>query len=943
MSTHYDPFEVGGVLLQEMEKAGFISSSRVKIFEAQMLAESIREDHALDLLFEDEIHSTENTPTRYVFTGTSSPITITWDAFKKVYTDYDTYPTAADVMQGLGVPLSHFKKGTTLGRTLARFREHFEATNPEARAMNMPFTNNRREAYAQVNKMKDDLPEADARNVHAGRKGKKTPSSSVLNMLNEKSIVPGELYNDVSRIPKKHWSFWAKMWNRKKTSLPEPKQIFGRHWSKTFILGFQFDKRLVIEIWYNSATSDFSVYDQNAVPLARPADSMSEAIRFFVSYLLRNSDEDEEVFKGNTNQLARSYMASIRGPAERDAIEAQRQADLAAKEAQKLNKKEQSKNFQPGQTVQDRQGQVDYEQEKRERQQAEAEKKQAAARVSNHKPWEDEDLEKLRGISKQAAANAAPTADQIRADQKNKAVEQEKERIQAQTQAQKDAEQILRQQRIEKQRAAAERIDIEEIENQREEARKKKERDEAARLAKNRRDSSIKKQKRADSQTAIDIKKKTGHFVTAADVNRAREALGNKKATAEALEQWLVREKKKAAAMKKRADAKKGPVGQAVDVARENEIEKKEKQLDRIKRELTALQQNVKNLEKKAGEQLELNLNENLQWEELRQRNPMVPQHDFFDPAAVREAANQNSKSRELLIYMPIKMFLDLAAVERIDEDKQRNVDELVASGTRFDSIPFLMIGRAENGVAKVRGHEGRHRARALAKIGITVMPAKLISDNIRWGSQDGRNKHDFIQDWPTVLVGESGGRYPFPIERDERLTEAFSNEERFNMEHGGNALINAERGINNDVRGVRRMAEVTTAMQVGDLDNVVADMITIYDESRVDRKSKRTWSEFRRGRDEKIEVPVQMGSSERYQLSSNYRADFVLGLSLRGEVNVEIWYITEDRGGPNPGNGRNLISSFYVYDVTAQKLLRANLPYYRNAMAVAFAKLGAT
>lgn len=73
------------------------------------------------------------------------------------------------------------------------------------------------------------------------------------------------------------------------------------------------------------------------------------------------------------------------------------------------------------------------------------------------------------------------------------------------------------------------------------------------------------------------------------------------------------------------------------------------------------------------------------------------------------------------------------------------------------------------------------------------------------------------------------------------------------------------------------------------------------------------------------------------------FRADFVMGFTLNNAVDIEIWYVTE----PNPNYVQGdeyqveSIASYYVYDVTAEKIIRKYIPYYRNAVQTVLQKIG--
>jgi hypothetical protein len=96
-------------------------------------------------------------------------------------------------------------------------------------------------------------------------------------------------------------------------------------------------------------------------------------------------------------------------------------------------------------------------------------------------------------------------------------------------------------------------------------------------------------------------------------------------------------------------------------------------------------------------------------------------------------------------------------------------------------------------------------------------------------------------------------------------------------------------------------------------------------------------------GRKDPIVLPTDKPSlfkrAKMALFGQRFRADFIIGFSLDGKVDVEVWYITE----PNPDKSANkdTISTFYVFDVTSGRVLRRYLPYYRNALPIVMAKIG--
>jgi hypothetical protein len=135
-----------------------------------------------------------------------------------------------------------------------------------------------------------------------------------------------------------------------------------------------------------------------------------------------------------------------------------------------------------------------------------------------------------------------------------------------------------------------------------------------------------------------------------------------------------------------------------------------------------------------------------------------------FDPEALKSAANQNDKSREILVDMPIEDFLRVSEKVSPDDlgraDSRKVTKELVEKGTPFRSIPSLTFENLGDGTAKATGHEGRHRAMALLAAGEDTIPVVLKSSggkggSIRWGQQSDPDSFDYIDVLPDRLKSE--------------------------------------------------------------------------------------------------------------------------------------------------------------------------------------------
>lgn len=132
-----------------------------------------------------------------------------------------------------------------------------------------------------------------------------------------------------------------------------------------------------------------------------------------------------------------------------------------------------------------------------------------------------------------------------------------------------------------------------------------------------------------------------------------------------------------------------------------------------------------------------------------------------FNEEALRAAASQNDKSREILVEMPIEDFLQ-AAEKDFSAKKLENTRKLVSEGKPFESVPLLSFKNNADGTGKVTGHDGRHRAIALREQGETTIPVRLISEGgdgpgIRWGQQNDPDSFDYVDVIPQKLIEEDG------------------------------------------------------------------------------------------------------------------------------------------------------------------------------------------
>lgn len=142
----------------------------------------------------------------------------------------------------------------------------------------------------------------------------------------------------------------------------------------------------------------------------------------------------------------------------------------------------------------------------------------------------------------------------------------------------------------------------------------------------------------------------------------------------------------------------------------------------------------------------------------------------LFDRRLLADESVPRYKGREKLIEMRIDDFLALARpLPQPVPSKEKNIIEVVDSGRKLDSLPFLLVDNSKGG-AKVDGHEGRHRALFFKSRGYATMPVTIKMSGLRWSSQENPKDFDYIEDWPEWMVGETGGRIPFPVRRENAM-----------------------------------------------------------------------------------------------------------------------------------------------------------------------------
>ena len=330
-------FGVGYALLEELQNSGVITESRANIIKNKMMITESR----------------QNTPTSYVYLDRL----ISWEVFKAVYTDYDRYESLPDVWRGLGYPLDLFSEGgksadENMSKQIRRIIAHFKNTNKEAGDI-LVNPSERLKRYSkrfrgaqQENEDPWDQPPT-REDIDPGRRNRQSNASRVIDRINSQELLSGEFYSDFSRIPPSRWGSWLRLWDREKTSVQQDRRLFGRTWKKTFVLGYQLEKNLVYEIWYNSIDSSFSLHDSRGNQVSRRFPTLSETVKSLINALVQSSSEDAGFFKnGLNNQVATSLMRSMTGNLDQHIedmkrLEDKEQRDIIAARMEAEKKREQ--------------------------------------------------------------------------------------------------------------------------------------------------------------------------------------------------------------------------------------------------------------------------------------------------------------------------------------------------------------------------------------------------------------------------------------------------------------------------------------------------------------------------------------------------------------------------------------------------------------------------
>ena len=342
MYTEYEEFKAGEELLnflvseglvEEDLKRQIVSEQKLTKFEGIILNEAGASDLGTNYL---KIYGTH----------------VSWEEYLRVYTNPDAYPTPDMVMKAIGIDVDTFFDVThpdmSAGERRSRMGKELAEANKKWKQKRMPnseelVTPKKREmAYSQrfANDRDNETFEQEptVNDIDRGSRQRSSgPSTNIINKINDNAdIFAGEFYNDISRIPPSRWNIWLKFWKREKTRLPKDKSWFGREWKKHFIFGYKMDEKNILEVWYNTIDSKFSIHDKNGSEISKRSETMNETMGNMLRFLVQMSPNDRDVFLNSNSGIAKSMARSMVQGLEGD----QRMKDMMAKERKELSKAE---------------------------------------------------------------------------------------------------------------------------------------------------------------------------------------------------------------------------------------------------------------------------------------------------------------------------------------------------------------------------------------------------------------------------------------------------------------------------------------------------------------------------------------------------------------------------------------------------------------------------
>lgn len=267
---------------------------------------------------------------------------ISRDVFAAVYSNLSKFDTREAIFIGLGFKPEEIRemkadsRRTALNRIIDEFNKN---ADPNANHELFPKWQQRIKHYTSESRQEAGWDEPGIDDIDAGHRGRTDRTTRVVQNINSQDLLSGEFYSDRSRIPRTRWAGWLRFWNRKKTSVRPD----GGRWKKTFILGYQVERNVIYEIWYNSIDSTFTLHDRGGIEMSGRLKTMVEAIRHLIRAIAQESDNDAAFLSGSTPEaqaLSNSVTRALTKTTDQRAEQLEKADRIQAKRerAERINK-----------------------------------------------------------------------------------------------------------------------------------------------------------------------------------------------------------------------------------------------------------------------------------------------------------------------------------------------------------------------------------------------------------------------------------------------------------------------------------------------------------------------------------------------------------------------------------------------------------------------------
>lgn len=265
--------------------------------------------------------------------------------FLAVWENIKDFPELIDVVNALGFTPFDFSENPDPKVQTASIRRYFvrvidrfnEKVNLDAGEYQLPKWADRYKFYQRKAKRDASIALGDPTidDIDGGRPNQSNRITRMADKINSQELLDGIFYADFTKIPKSRWGGWLRFWDRIKSSISRDKKLLGRTWGKVFILGYQVERNVFYEVWYNSIDSTFTIHDRSGIDVSVKSPTISEAIRNLVQAIAQYSENDGAFFNSGTNRaLANSVTRALTSNIDQRAEELKRIDDRESKRRQ---------------------------------------------------------------------------------------------------------------------------------------------------------------------------------------------------------------------------------------------------------------------------------------------------------------------------------------------------------------------------------------------------------------------------------------------------------------------------------------------------------------------------------------------------------------------------------------------------------------------------------